>query len=1059
MAHQTSGMDEILSRWRNIVKDKKRQIITPEETIGMKIASLKQWLYVDPEPVTGWMHRPFHYTRKGERRYAGEDWRPIAVGDTWGGPDVSAEFRTRAVLPARYAGKRVVLQVYFGGDGLLSVNGEPYHGLDPFRNTVPLTECAQGGEEYDLACESYIFWHAGESEVKHFECSHLAVLDTEMNDIYWDLVCAYKVMMADGETGGAAIDPEVRGYVQDVLARATAFIDQNEADPLIFRENAQLARGVVREGLYEAHVFQRPGLMHLNGNSHLDICFMWTHAEFLRKIGRTHATALRLMEQYSHYKFSQSQPLLYEEMQRHYPDLFRQVKARVAEGRWEALGAFYVEPDCNLISGESFVRQILFGVRFMEREFGVTPRTAWIPDVFGSAWTMPQILVRSGLEFFVTHKMVLWNDTNKWITHVFWWQGPDGSRIFATVPPTGFIGTLEPDHMAEHWQKYSAKHTIGESLYNYGWGDGGGGPDVEMLESIKRYNNFPGMTPTKTSLNEEALESMRTRAIEAADAIPVVNDELYLEEHRGTYTSQAVLKRLNRFCEILYRKAELFSCFADVPWPREALQRGWRRLLVNQFHDSLPGSHVHVVHEDLVESYQEPVEIGGDILDVALQDLAGRIDTRGEGHAVVVFNAQPFVRNSVATLEFPEQDLHIVDAEGREVPHQFITHFETGQCMLAFYAAGVPAVGYRVFRILSGPPGHSAPAVKATPTSLEHQALRVLLNERGEIVSLYDKTIGRECIDGEIGGNLIRLFEDEPGRHEAWDIVSTYREHEFDMGKAELEVVEEGPLRSAIQITRTFRNSRMVQRVVLSSVNRRVDFETRVDWHEQRKLLKVEFHTPILARQATFDIAFGAIDRPTTRNNSYEAARFEVPAHLWMDLSQSDFGLSLLNDSKYGHEAHGRMMALTLLKGPTFPDPQADQGEHAFTYSLFPHRSSWREGNTVEEALDLNDPVDAVLVESHNGPLPATGSFISIDAPSVTLEALKRAEDGDDLILRVVERHGAQADVRIGLSLPIAHAVECNLLERADTPVQYDAESLWFTILPFEIRTFRMSVA
>lgn len=1052
MANTPTGLDEILVRWRNIVKDKKRQIITPDETIAMKIASLKHWIHPDTEPLDGWEFRQFNYTRHGERVYEDETWRPIHVGATWGGPDMSAEFRCKGTMPGRFKGRKVALKVYFSGDGLLSVNGVPYQGLDPFRDTVMLTERAAGDETYDFHAECYIFWHAGETIIKNFECSHFAVVDPEMNGIYWDLQCAYKAMMAE------EIAEPARLFVQEVLGRATRFLDQNEADPEIVRQNARRAAEVVRTDLYASAAFQKTGLMHLNGNSHLDVCFMWTYAEFVRKIGRTHATALRLMEQYPDYIFSQSQPLTYEEMKAHFPDVYEQVKRRIAEGRWEVIGGFYVEPDANLISGESFVRQLLFGVRFTEQEFGRTPKTAWIPDVFGNSWSMPQILAKAGLKFFVTHKMILWNDTNKWNKNVFWWEGPDGTRVFAHVPPTGFIGTMEPDHMTEHWTKFTAKDSVGESLYNYGWGDGGGGPDAEMLESLQRYRNFPGMTPAKPSTNEGALERMYQKALQRDD-IPVHNDELYLEEHRGTYTTKAEFKKKNRYCEFLYRNAELFSCFANRPYPQETLNAGWKQVLVNQFHDSLPGSHVRKVYHDIVELYDTAIQTGEQVLQGALEDIAARIDTRGEGQAVVVFNSQHFARDTEVKVAWAEQALHVLDPEGNEVPSQFTLDLETGNKVLVFQAEDVPPAGYKVYRIVEGAGATLFPDVAATATSLENDFVRLTLNSEGELISLFDKETGRECIDAGKRGNVFRLFEDEPGRHEAWDIVSTYRENEFSTGAGSVRLAETGPVRSVLEVTRPFRASRIVQRIVLNHAAPRVDFETFIDWHEQRKLLKVEFNTTLRSRFATYDIAYANIERSTTRNNSYEAAKFEVPAHLWMDLSQADHGLSLINDCKYGHEADGQCMALTLLKGPTFPDPESDLGEHRFTYSLFPHWGDWRMGGTYAEALDLNDPVIAVVTGAHEGDLPPVHSFLMLmttHGSNVTLEAVKKAEDSDALIVRVVERHGAQEDVTLVIEGDVQSVAECNLLEREDTPVEASGNSVAFVIKPYEIRTFKL---
>ena len=915
MADKQSGVDEILLRWRDEIKKKQRRIISFEETVEIKIKALKSWIYPETAPLTGWECREFHYTRQREREFVDDAWRPIGVGETWGGPDMSAFFRCRAQLPAHFAGKKVVLKVYFGGDGLLSLNGKPYHGLDPFRDTVPLCERATGEETFDFAVESYIFWHFGESEVKTFESSHFAVMDDEMNDTYWDFRAAYNVMVMPN------MDPELQEFLKAGMAEAIQYLDQNEHSAERFRANARRARALLRERIYATDRFKENGLLHLCGNSHLDVVFLWTHAEFARKLGRTHASTLRLMEQYPEYIFSQSQPLMYQEMKNLYPTMYEEVKARVREGRWEVIGAFWVEPDCNLISGESFVRQILYGVQFIEQEFGITPHTCWMPDVFGNAWTMPQILRRSGLKYFVTHKMVVWNDTDPWRKHTFWWQGPDGSRVLSLVPPTHFIGTIEPDHMMQHWGSFSDKGTIGESLYNFGWGDGGGGPDPEMLEYMKRYADFPGITPARPITIEGALASIEAKALTAN--LPVVNDELYLEEHRGVHTTKARLKKLNRRCEFLYRDAELWCSFAESPYPRQALTAGWKEVLTNQFHDSLPGSHITPVYHDLLEAYDRALAQGEGLRDGALREIAGRIDTSGEGQAVVVFNALAQERDTLVMINHPEETLHVLGPRGNEVPHQFITDADTGKRRLAFAADGLPMVGYAVYRIVQGKGNVDFPTVAVTARTLENVHLRLTLDDDGQVTSLIEKGSRQECIDPELHGNVLKLYEDVPGKYEAWDIAPSYTNVEFDISGARIDIEEEGPLRSVIRVSREFRSSRMVQRVVLTRDARRVDFVTWVDWHEQQKLLKVRFHTNITTRTATYDIPYGNIERSCYRNNSFDEAKFEVPAHQWMDISQPDHGLSLLNDCKYGHEAFGKMIALTLLRGPLNPDPKS----------------------------------------------------------------------------------------------------------------------------------------
>ena len=433
------------------------------------------------------------------------------------------------------------------------------------------------------------------------------------------------------------------------------------------------------------------------------------------------------------------------------------------------------------------------------------------------------------------------------------------------------------------------------------------------------------------------------------------------------------------------------------------------------------------------------------------------MDTSGSGQPVLVFNSLAHPRDTVVQLEYPEKSVHIHGPSHEEVPHQFITGHETGRRVLAFRAKKLPPIGFSVYRILDGPGQEKFPPVSVTPTTLENEHLKVTVNSSGEIVSLFDKTLNRTFFSAEKRGNVLKLYEDVPGKYEAWDIAPSYTKVEFEIPAGCAEVIEQGSVRSAIQITRPFRNSRLVQRIVLARGSRRIDFETFVDWKEQQKMLKVRFFTDIVTTKATYDIPFGTIERSAYRNNSFDAAKFEVAGHAWMDLSQGDCGLSLLNDCKYGFEAFDGMMCQTLLRGPLVPDPESDQEEHRFIYSIYPHAGDWRAGHTHRQALDLNHPPDAVLEAAHPGPLPPRHSFLQLDADNVFLEALKKAEKSDHLIIRLVERHGCGGPVSVNLAgLQIAEAFECNLLEREDAPVEHNTSSFRFTIAPYQIRTFKI---
>jgi alpha-mannosidase len=1065
-AASTRGMDEILGRWREEVKGKQRRVYSFEEQADFKLKDLKERVYADREPADGWLMRQCYYRGVGDYEYIDADWREIRVGGSWGGADVSCFFRRAVEIPERMAGRKVVLRLYLGGDSLVSLDGEPHQGLDPFRNVVPLRAPAAGGERIEVAVESYYMWHFGESETKTFECAEIAAVDEAIEELYWDYRAAYNgLAIPDG-------DPRLRGHLEAVLKEAVACLDPYETDAAAYLAKARAGRDRLRAALAEGEHFRLPGKLHLVGNSHLDLVFLWPYREFIRKVGRTHASMLRLMEEFPDFKFSQSQPALYREMKTHFPDLYRQVKERVREGRWEVIGAMWVEPDCNLVSGESLVRQILVGSRFIRAEFGIEPRTCWLPDVFGNCYTMPQILAKSGLEFFVTHKMCVWNDTNPWRTHTFWWEGPDGSRVFAVSPPTHFIGTVEPDHLAAHWDKFADKESVGESLYCYGWGDGGGGVDAEMLQYAARYRSFPGLPETVQTTAEAALDSMRARA----GKIPVWKDELYLEAHRGVYTTKGELKRLNRYCENLYREAELYAVLAALDgaaYPKERLDAGWEKVLTNQFHDALPGSHTGEVYLDILTDYAAAVAIGEDVRSAALARLAqnaapgaGPADG-GAADGFAVFNSAPRPVDTLVRLPAGGGAAPAaVDGGGTRLPCQTVENLK-GERNVVFAAAGLPAVGYRRYRLRPAAAAPAEPAAgaraapTAAPTVLENRFFRLTFGADGELDSIVDRRYGREVLAPGGRGNVFRLYEDIPSKYEAWDIVETYRDRELPLGPAVLSPADDGPVCRSVLLERSFFASRLRQKIVLYDAIPRIDFETEVDWRERRKLLKVGFDVDVAAKEFTSDIAYGTIARPNYRYDSFAKAKFEVCAHAWIDLSQDDYGVGLLNDCKYGHEVTERTMRLTLLKGPTNPDPESDLGVHYFTYSLFPHAGDWRRGGVAEAARALNVPA---LPVPAGAALPDERSYLGVDAADVSLEAVKMAEDGGAVVVRLVERWNRRSYARLRLPRPVARAVVCDLMERplaeADGQrAEWREAEVRVELKPCEIVTLRIEFA
>jgi len=1036
----------IMNRWRTSVKSKERRIFRFDERVNLQLNALQARMVTQQMPLTEWLIRQVRYVDIGHYEDIDPEWRTIRVGETWGGKGVSAFFRRDIQIPRTMDGKPLTLRFYVGGDSLLSLNGVPYHGLDPFRNAVRLPQSLNGGDTFTVDVESYVHWHSGEGDFNVFHLAELVVIDPDIEATYWDFVAAFKVLAINN------IDNRLQAFLEKHLWDTLRAIPTHELDFEVFKAACLRARDTLRETVYQTDRFKSDGLMHLVGHSHLDIVFMWPHAEYIRKVGRTHATMLRLMEQYPDFKFSQSSAKIYADMKTYFPEIFEQVKQRIAEGRWQAIGAFWVEPDCNLISGESFVRQIMYGQRFWREEFGIDSKTCWQPDVFGMTWSMPQILKRSGIEYLMSNKFFVWNDTNRWRQNTFWWQGADGSQVLTVIPPGHFIGMVDPDHMDAHWRDFSDKETIGESMYCYGWGDGGGGVDPEMLECAVRYQDFPGLVPLQFSHPEDALASIAQKA-QSAD-IPVWRDELYLEAHRGTYTNKARLKKLNRQSEQLYRLAEMLAAFAwlmGTAYPKDSLDSGWRQLLTTQFHDSLPGTHISEVYPYLLNEYAALQGIGQHVCEASAAALFG-----DEGEQLTVFNSLLNARAGVIAL--PAKLLHgqtLTAPDGTALAHQATAPLE-GEPMTLVYLDGscaLPPVGQRTFGLTA--PTHSAESrVHVGESWLENEYLRAEFSPTGELTRLWDKVAVRDVLlHGEMG-NQFRLYEDKPGKYDAWDIVASYVEREIPISSAAtLTIDETGPLRASLRLTRHIGESRLVQRISLTAASRGLTFETQIDWYERQRLLKVGFPIAINAERATYDIAYGNIERPTHRNTPFDAARFEVPAHWWMDVSEHGYGVALLNDCKYGHEAHGHWMRLTLLKGSIYPDPNADREMHHFTYVLYPHMEGWREGGVIESAAALNTP----LFIARTAQPPQAHSFITCDAANVTLEALKKAEESDALIVRLVERHNRTTRATLRFAHAIKSAWVCDLMEREEQEIAlHDSHTLTVTLKPYEIVTLKL---
>jgi alpha-mannosidase len=644
-------------------------------------------------------------------------------------------------------------------------------------------------------------------------------------------------------------------------------------------------------------------------------------------------------------------------------------------------------------------------------EFGVDTRELWLPDVFGYPASLPQLIAESGGEYFLTQKLS-WNDTNKPAHHTFMWEGIDGTAIFTHFPPADtYNGDFSATQIVQSAADFKDQDRSSHSLYLYGWGDGGGGPEPDMLESAHRLHSIEGAPQVELGRAADFF----VRAKQEAHDLTTWVGELYFELHRGTYTSQARTKRLNRRSEQALREAEIWSVAVGSDYPSQLFDSTWKRLLINQFHDILPGSSIDWVYEDAERELEAVVEVAGGMITAAQSKLAG------SGRNLTVFNVNSHPRREVVEVD--------------------------GEAVLV----EAPACGWA--SVDQTKPAEVDP-VSISGHVMENGLLRVTWDDDGLLTSIWDKEVGREVLAPGARGNLLQLHDDNPKNWDAWDVDADYRRRSSDITRLVKATVEtSGPLRAAVRFTREFGASRLEQRMVLDAGSRVVRFETDVDWQEEHKFLKAAFGVAVRSPRATYEIQFGHVERSTHANTSWDQARFEVCAHRWAHLGEPGYGVALLNDCKYGYDIQGSVMRLSLLRAPTHPDPNADRGKHRFTYALMPHPGDFRDAGVIAAAEDLNHPLRMV-----RGAMPEgeQRSLIEVDTPQVVVEAIKRAEDSDAVIARLYESWGGRCRARLRTSLPVGHAYLCDLLERERQEVAVRDGVLELEVEPFKILTLKL---
>ncbi len=979
------------------------------------------------------------------RQAAAGPFKPVRPGARWGAKWEYGWFRAAVVLPPAVLNRRVELNMDLGTESRVLVNGREAGGRDGWHESLTLTLRGKPGQRFQVLVEAYA--GHGLRTCGGGPATPRGVLTVPEAPATQAVVGACTFGLWEEELYQLWCDVETLSSLRSVLDPNLLRTDEIDAGLRDFTllVDLEAPRDELLAGARAARERLRPLLECVNGStvprlyvcghSHLDVAWLWPLAETERKIARTMATQLALMAQYPEFKFLQSQPHLYGMIKRLYPEVYRRVRRAVRRGQLIPEGGMWVEADTNLTGGESLVRQFIHGKRFFKDEFGVDSRLLWLPDVFGYSGNLPQIMRGCGIKYFATGK-IFWNyhGGDPFPYNLFTWEGIDGSTVLAQCC-AGYSWLTDPQSIHHYWNERVQKGDVRSLLMPFGYGDGGGGPTRNHLEYLRRERNLEGLPQTRMASPLAFFRDLERRGMPAARYV----GELYYQCHRGTYTSQAGVKRGNRKCEFALREAELWSAAAralrGAAAPLERLDAMWKKVLLNQFHDIIPGSSIARVYDEARADHAAVIRFGNDTARRAAARLAGR------GRGRVIFNSLSWDRAALVPL--PGGMRGACDAAGLPCPAQAIA----GR---VFVEAAVPACGWTTLHPRAS---RSAPANPLTvgERRLENEFLRLTFNARGEMISVFDKEAGQELADGPC--NSLKMYKDVPSVFDAWDLDGMYKNSPVPLTEpARIRVGARGPLVGVLHVTRRLAASRLEQEIVLRRHSRCVEFRTLIDWRESHRLLKAAFPVSIHSREALHEIQFGHLRRPTHASRPFDADRYETACQKWSALCEENRGVAILNDCKYGVDVTGNSINLTLLRSPLAPDMTADRGRQGFTYAFYAWNGSLVESRLLRAAYELNAPVFSVAGAAD------PQSLFRVDAPNVIVETVKPAEDGSpDIIVRLYEALRSATHCGLETSLPFKAAFETDLLERRKPGrVERRGGKIQLSFRPFEIKTLRL---
>ena len=1055
---------------------------TKPQIIKNKLNELRASIYDYEEDLLQWSTRTGQYTGEGVYSDVEVDWQSFEVGDTWiPAFHLTRWFKRQVEIPAVLDGKKVFLDLNTGGEGLVRVDGTIVSGLSSYsfgslmdRSRVLLTENAKAGQVFDVEVEASLNY--GEKNLKSlegitdivytFEKAKMVIVNEEAESCWFDINTTYEAMLVlknpmSNITNSALLLDEKLGETLETITKDD-YVYSRVADALISAVSCldfDMGREALLAGVPKARkvlakklkAINAPGhaLIRFVGQGHIDTAWLWTIRESVRKTARTMSNVLALMDQYPDFTFAFSQPQLFEFMKEHYPEIYERMKVRIAEGRLELVGNAWVEMDVNIPSGETLIRQLLYGRAFFMKEFGQVSDVYYMPDVFGYTWALPQIIKRSGIKYFFTSKIVH-NEVTRFPHSLFNWQGVDGTRVMSYMQRINYNGLYTPKTIDSLYRRFDEKHISENLLMTYGYGDGGGGPVHEMIETGKRLQEFPGLQKTQFGT---AIDFFKDNEA-VRDELPTWNDEMYFEMHRGTFTAQAKTKKYNRESELLYRKAEIAASMAMLVGtfdsPNAELLPGYKRLLTNQFHDILPGSSIAEVYDEIDGDYANVQKIGEKVLDRARKTILENVEHQiGD---IAVFNYLSWQHRGYVYIENAPYYTAVKDkATGKTTP---CVHIERDGRKYLCFEAEVAPLGIGLYELVEPTKTDEANIAKDA-YCLENEYLKISINENGELAEVYDKEADRQVLIKP--SNVLAVYEDKPAQSDAWDIDLEYRNKKWCAQiVTEPQLIHNSPMMAIVRVKRSFHESTFTQDIILRKGSKRIDFETHANWQERQKLLKAEFALDILANKATYEIQFGAIERSTYGNTSQDRAKFEVCGHKWADMSESGYGVAILNNCKYGYDAIENNLRLTLLTASVQPDPQADIGDQYFTYSLLPHTSGWQEANVVQAGYELNVPLEGFMCKDEVTKEADCTSMIAGASDNVIVDTVKAAEDGRGLIIRVYEAVGSKTNTSLQTGFDLADVIECNMMEDDETNLLHNTRSFDFCIKPYEIKTFRL---